>query len=143
MGDGVFSRKPGLALTSRPAFKIRIGDVVASPAVGSMPTPTPMKLRSDWRQLCPEQDQTSCEGNVASLGWCADIIYIALLNGRKGFLCASLYDYFASLYDYVHFMQSFNEFMPVWKPVLCSCILCAKYYLMHVCTQYESMMHQT
>jgi hypothetical protein len=73
MGDGVFSRKPGLALTSRPAFKTRINDVVASPAVGSMPTPTPMKLRSDWRQLCPEQDQTTCEGNVASLGWCAYI----------------------------------------------------------------------
>jgi hypothetical protein len=84
MGDGVFSRKPGLALTSRPAFKTRIGDVVASPAVGSMPTPTPMKLRSDWRQLCPEQDQTSCEGNVASLGWCADITFTlhGLMNAR-------------------------------------------------------------
>jgi hypothetical protein len=78
MGDGVFSRKPGLVLTNRPAFK-SIGDVVASRAVGSMPSPTPMKLRSSWRQLCPEQtgDQTSCEGNVASLGWCSDNIYIA------------------------------------------------------------------
>jgi hypothetical protein len=84
MGDGVFSRKPGLSLTSRPAFKTRIGDAVASPAVGSMPTPTPMKLRSDWRQLCPEQDQTSCDGNVASLGWCADITFTlhGLMNAR-------------------------------------------------------------
>jgi hypothetical protein len=83
MGDGAFSRKPGLALTNRPAFK-RIGDVVASQAVGSMPTSTPMKLRSDWRQLCPEQDQTSCEGNVASLGWCADITckLHCLMNAR-------------------------------------------------------------
>ncbi len=70
MGDGVFSRKPGLALSNRPAFK-SIGDVMASRAVGSM------KLRSGWRQLCPEQteDQKSCEGNVASLGWCADITF--------------------------------------------------------------------
>ena len=83
MGDGVFSRKPGLVLTNRPAFK-SIGDVVASRAVGSMPTPTPMKLRSDWRQLCPEQDQTSCEGNVASLGWCVDITFTlhCLMNAR-------------------------------------------------------------
>ena len=45
--------------------------------------------------------------------------------------------------QYVHLKQSFNEFMPVWKPVLCLCMLCAKYYLMHVCTQCKSMMHQT
>ncbi len=83
MGNGVFSRKPGLALTNRPAFK-SIGDVVASRAVGSMPTSTPMKLRSNWHQLCPEQDQTSCEGNVASLGWCADITFTwhCLMNAR-------------------------------------------------------------
>jgi hypothetical protein len=172
MGDGVFSRKPGLALTSRPAFKTRIGDVVASPAVGSMPTPTPMKLRSDWRQLCPEQDQTSCDGNVASLGWCADITFTlhGLMNARV--FCAhpcmtTLHPCMTNIHTrmlqpveqqklcahlsgecvqgdctYVNFMQSLNEFMLVWKPVLYFCILCVKHYLMHVCTQCKSMMHQ-
>jgi hypothetical protein len=44
---------------------------------------------------------------------------------------------------YVNFMQSLNEFMLVWKPVLYLCILCVKYYLVHLCMQSESMMHQT
>jgi hypothetical protein len=159
MGGGVFSRKPGLALTNRPAFK-SISDMVASREVGSMPAtnPTPMKLRSGWSQVCPEQT-TSCEGNVASLGWCADITFTLyrflclhpcmtsihprmLQHVEQQNVCAFERGMCAGR-QHVHLKQSFNEFMLVWKPVLYLCILCVKYYLMHVCTQCTSMMHQT
>jgi hypothetical protein len=99
LGDGVFSNKPGFPLTDRPAFK-SVDDVLASRAVGSMPTP--MKLRSGWRQLCPSQiGDEPCEGNVASLDWCADITFVlhAYLNECNGLMFASLCD---SQYVYIY-----------------------------------------
>jgi hypothetical protein len=92
LGGGVFSGKPKFSLTDRPAFK-SMDDVVTARDLGSKPKP--MKLRSGWRQLCTSQigDQQlpSCEGNVASLDWCADITH-ENLNECIFFMCASLDD---------------------------------------------------
>jgi hypothetical protein len=70
LGAGVFSGKPDIRLTDRPAFK-SVADVLASMDFG--PMPKPMKLLAGWRQLCTSQignqQLPTCEGNVASLDW--------------------------------------------------------------------------